>query len=222
MSYWETYNKKLQILSKEMKLYNSLHKFNYIEQNFYNHIRDLTALIIAIEAINKKINILDFGSNITAWSNLQNKLENNNINVTIYDPFANKNKTSDRILGTYITIINNLEYINNSKFDLTIFGSVSQYIPNFFEEIDQFKNIFSPLILFTHTPLSVSKEFKSKQNTDFKGIQIIRSFEKLRARMEKKNYKLIFKSTLPKEAASVEDKYLSQIIYANILFKINE
>ena len=53
---------------------------------------------------------------------------------------------------------------------ITLFGSSSQYINNFYEQTLTNKSILANKILFTHTPLSISSEFISKQFTGFNRI----------------------------------------------------
>ena len=71
---------------------NTTESRGFIENNFYNHIRDLTALSISMIQLNSKtspanIKILDYGSNITPWANVQRKIDIDSIDVTIFDPY---------------------------------------------------------------------------------------------------------------------------------------
>jgi hypothetical protein len=102
---------------------------------------------------------------------------------------------------------------------MTIFGSCSQYIQDFYKDIENNNFIFSETVLFTHTPLSLVDDFIAKQNNSFNGTQYIRSFESLKKWMLSQGYHLLFKSTLPPQAAAVDKKYYKNIVYANLLFK---
>ena len=115
-------------------------------------------------------------------------------------------------------LINNFEV---EDFDLVIYGSSSQYIKNFLEDILNKRIYSSKYVLFTHTPLSLKESFISNQYTGFKGMQYIRSFNKLRSKMEFDGYDLIFKSILPSEMASVDKDKEMNTIYANLLFERN-
>ena len=60
MNKWEKYNKRSSFL-KLAQEHNDLNNFNYLENDSYNHIRDLMAMVIALisKKDNKKIEILD-------------------------------------------------------------------------------------------------------------------------------------------------------------------
>ena len=77
--YWKKYNEKLEKLSASMVEHNNESEFNFVENNFYNHIRDLSALSVAMIQSSKESNtslkILDYGSNITSWTNLRRKID---------------------------------------------------------------------------------------------------------------------------------------------------
>ena len=91
MNYWQEYNKNLESLFNEILSHNKSNTFNFLENNHYNHIRDLLALSIALNRKNDsdKYKILDYGSNIIPWTNLNNKIETSCLSVKIYDPFSN-------------------------------------------------------------------------------------------------------------------------------------
>lgn len=219
--YWKKYNEKLEKLSASMVEYNNKSEFNFVENNFYNHIRDLSALSIAMIQSSKEWNtslkILDYGSNITSWTNLKRKIDTKLIDVTIYDPF--KNSESKKIdVGFGVNIYNNLDDLNTDIFDLTIFGSCMQYDKNILSKLDSIKHHFGKHILVTHTPLSLGDTFVSKQFSDYTGDQIVHSFNDVLKGFEDLGYRLIFKSTLPQEGARVETKNLSKTVYANLLF----
>ena len=66
------------------------HKISYIEKGIYNHIRDifcLSLMFVKMLSKNKKIRILDYGSNALAYANIVNKVNCKNISFKIFDPF---------------------------------------------------------------------------------------------------------------------------------------
>ena len=87
MEYWKKYNKKLNDFAILMHEHNQENEFNFIENNFYNHIRDLVALSISMLQLNSKtpVKILDYGSNATAWANIYRKINTDSIEVTVFD-----------------------------------------------------------------------------------------------------------------------------------------
>lgn len=221
MNYWQEYNKNLEYLFKEILSHNKSNTFNFLENNHYNHIRDLLALSIALNRKNDsdKYKILDYGSNIIPWTNLNNKIETSCLSVKIYDPFSNPIPFKKDQLGFDVEIINKIQITSQLKFDMTIFGSSSQYIKSFYEEIESNKFALGKTVLFTHTPLSLIQDFETSQNNSFQGKQYVRSFQKLNDWMQSKGYILFFKSTLPPSSAMVEKIHEKNTVYANLLFK---
>jgi hypothetical protein len=222
MEYWKKYNEKLNEFTTLMVQHNHENEFNFIENNFYNHIRDLTALSISMIQLNSKtspanIKILDYGSNITPWANVQRKIDIDSIDVTIFDPYYDS-QSINVDLGFSLNIVNQKEDFMTEHFDLTIFGSCAQYDENFLTNLNSKNLNLSDFILFTHTPLSLEKPFVSKQFSDYTGSQTIHSFKDVSKVFKELGYNLIFKSTLPPESASVEDKYINKTLYANLLF----
>ena len=215
LNYWSRYNKELLDLNDKITKYNEINNFNYVEDSFYNHIRDLLALTILKLRQNNTIKILDYGSNILTWSNLKNKINLDDVEISVFDPF---HFTEYEQINNNIEIFSNLDFINKKNFDLSIFGSSSQYIEDLYKIFKSKKEILSKNVLFTHTPFSLSESFESFQFTGYKGRQFVRSIEQLMLFMKKENYELVFKSVIDKSFASVEKKYLEQTIYANILF----
>ena len=219
-NYWKKYNENLMNLSNEISLHNKNNIFNYLENNHYNHIRDIVALsIVNKHNIDEKTRILDYGSNFITWSNMSNKIDLRKINLTIFDPFSSEDYSKNLNNDFKFKIVNKLDPLETSKFDLTIFGSSSQYIEKFCEKVLNKKYILGERILFTHTPFSLEKEYISNQYSGFKGKQIIRSFFELEKLFFKKGYSIIFKSILPSDSAKVDKKLSNKIYYANILFE---
>ena len=91
--YWKEYNSNLEALSKSLLKHNKGGSFNYVEDSFYNHVRDIVAIEIAnlITLVEEKVRVIDYGSNLISWSNIQNKIDTKRLHVDIYDPFAKKN-----------------------------------------------------------------------------------------------------------------------------------
>ena len=77
--------------------------------------------------------ILDYGSNIMAWANIQNKINLEKISVTLYDPFADQDYSKNIDFGFHLKIENNKNKLNSNDFDLIIFCSSTHYIKNFYE-----------------------------------------------------------------------------------------
>ena len=218
-NFWKKYNKNLSILSKKITEHNNNNEFNYIEVHPYNHLRDLQSLIISFLSIGKgKIKILDYGSNQVGWSNIINKIDTSKLDISIYDPYdSNEDISLNPDLD--IKIYSKLDDLKDLKFDITFLGSVTQYINNLFQEINENKFMLSDFVYFSHTPLSLKSTFESYGYKDFKGSQIIRSYSELINYMEENNYELIFKSNIGAKLADVEIKYEEISVYANLLFK---
>lgn len=223
MEYWKKYNEKLNEFTALMVQHNHENEFNFIENNFYNHIRDLIALSISMIQLNSKtsthVKILDYGSNLTTWSNIRRKIDTDSIDVTVFDPTVYDLQLTNRDLGFRLNIVSQEEYLMTEQFDLTIFGSSIQYDKNFLTGLNSRNLHLGDYVLFTHTPLSLEKPFVSKQFSDYTGTQTIHSFGDVSKVFKKLGYTLIFKSTLPPEGASVEDKYINKTVLANLLFK---
>lgn len=216
MNYWSNYNKALINLNNKIIIHNQNNEFNFVEDSFYNHIHDILALVILKASKNGSLRILDYGSNILPWANLKNKINIDKLKVFIYDPFCSNNKYEKNIDD--IQIYSSLESILSRNYDLSIFGSSTQYIENLFELLESNKNLLSKYILFTHTPLSIKQNFESLQFTGYKGKQHVRSIDELFTFFEIKGYKISFKSVIDNKFASVERKYLDRTLYTNILF----
>lgn len=223
MNSWRIYNKKLFEFTDQVLDFNRNNNFNYSESGIYNHIRDLLAIVITSFDIHKKVKILDYGSNTSPWSNLKNKIFTKNLDITIFDPFAESDYSKQFDFGFNVNVINNLNFIQGTAYDLIIFGSSSQYIPNFLEFLTQSDYFQSEKILFTNTAFSKKESFVAEQKNSFKGKQFIRSYDLLRKNLARNDYIEIFKSTLPKDAAiEYPESNSSEVIILNILFtKLN-
>ena len=221
MKSWYEYNNKLIRNSIELIKENKNSNFNSEEQRCYSHIRDLVAITIANIEKNK-IKILDYGSNIMPWSNIQNKIDLKKITVTIFDPFTDIDYAKNIDFGFPINVTNNIKDFNINDFDIILFGSSSQYIADFYEKIVS-NTIRLPIrVFFLDTPFSLSKNFtlqqKDQSQREYKVF--IRSYSRLISIMEEKGYKLIFKSSLPWETQEFINKNLfSKVKMLNLFFK---
>mgnify|MGYP006104851283 FL=1 len=222
MEYWKKYNEKLNKFSALMAKHNNENEFNFIEENFYNHIRDLIALSISMIQLKSEklhhLKILDYGSNLITWSNIRRKIDTNSIDVKVFDPTFSDFQSTKIDMGFRLNIVSKEEDFMTEQFDLTIFGSTIQYNENFLTELDSRNHHLGDHVLFTHTPLSLEKPFVANQFSDYTGKQNIHSFGDVSKVFKKMGYDLIFKSTLPPELASVEDRYHDKTVYANLLF----
>ena len=199
-NYWSKYNKDLLDLNNKILKHNNKYNFNYVEDSFYNHVRDILSLVILKLDNGYPLKILDYGSNILTWTNLKNKISLANLEISIYDPFNTKEYEK---VDKNIEIFSNSELIKKSYFNLTLFGSSSQYIDNFYDLLKDHREILSKNILFTHTPFSIKEDFKSFQFTGYKGTQNVRSVKTLEEFFLRRKYQLIFKSVIDNNYASV-------------------
>lgn len=198
---WQKYNKNNVLLSKKLEKYNNIFKLNYSENSYYNHTRDLFSLTLLKK---RKIKVLDFGSNIAALANLKNKIDLKNTIFYIYDPFAyNKKHTVNVIKNVKIYIYNDLLLLNKIKFDVVHFGSSLQYLIDYTKSIKLINFSKQCKILITATPISFKKKYASKQKNHLNLIQYIHSFTTLNNFLKIYNFKLIFKSVLDINYASV-------------------
>ena len=111
-----------------------------------------------------------------------------------------------------------VDSIQSNEYDISLFGSVLQYIDDFYEIFLNNPVLRSRKIIFTHTPLSMSEEIVSKQFSDFKGNQKIYSYKDILEIMSEFGFHCIFRSTLDPKYAMPEKKFLKRIIYGNLIF----
>ena len=219
--FWKKYNEKLIAFEKEVLDFNNRNEFNFIEDSFYPHVRDLSALVIANLANSSKdscLKVLDYGSNTLSIANLKNKIPTEEIKYVIYDPFnSNYSKNRDLDFIDYYVVSDHKE-LERQYFDLTIFGSSIQYIPEVFDVFVKSYITNSSQILFTHTPLCIEEELILKQHSSFTGDQKLYSYNELKDFFQEKDFDLIFKSTLPPKFSAVSTKYLDKVVYINLLF----
>ena len=187
---WSNYNNDSKLFNALDK-FNKKNKFNYVEKGLYNHIRDVFCISLILTKIKKKnkiIKILDYGSNKLVYSNIRNKINLKKINFSIYDPFVEKIKK----IKSNINIFNEKKFLMK-KWDMVNFGSSIQYIEKLsvLNEINFFN---CKVVLITHTPISLSKKYYSKQKNHKNLKQNIHSFNEVVQFFKKKKFKLVFKS----------------------------
>ena len=196
---WTNYNNNISLFKKLSK-FNKKNKFNYIENGFYNHVRDIFCLSLILTKIKKskeKIKVLDYGSNRLSYSNLTNKLNIRKFKFFVYDPFCKKNS---KFSNPNISFFNREDGLKK-KWDMVNFGSSIQYL----NKLDVLKKINfynTKVILITHTPFSLSKKYLSAQKNNKNLFQNIHSLNEILNFFKRKKFKLVFKSRN-------EDKYIS-------------
>ena len=106
-NYWSKYNKDLLNLNNKILKHNNKYNFNYVEDSFYNHVRDILSLVILKLDNEYPLKILDYGSNILTWTNLKNKISLANLEISIYDPFNIKEyEKVDKNIASSISLLN--------------------------------------------------------------------------------------------------------------------
>tara|TARA_B100000579_G_scaffold423657_1_gene427045 strand:+ start:316 stop:972 length:657 start_codon:yes stop_codon:yes gene_type:complete len=211
---WEKYNIKNMKLAKRFISLNKKNKFNFIEKGLYNHVRDILCLSLLINK-KKKLNVLDYGSNILSLININKKIDINLFNFFIYDPFLKEKKNIKHPFK--ISILNKKKDLQKKHFDVVNFGSSIQYIKNLkdIEETINFLKVSS--VVITHTPLTLKKEFISKQTNHKQLSQKIYNYYNIINFFKKKKFKLIFKSrNKNKYVASLKNK--SSTFSLNLVF----
>lgn len=218
LDHWEKYQHKIKKWSLKMTKYNKINNFNFLESEPYNHVRDILCLSLTkIELKDKKINILDYGSNILTLSNLENKIKLRKMYFTIYDPYYKKSSFSQKhVRKVKFMITNNINKIIKKKYDFINFGSSIQYEPNILRKISKLKLDAARFILISHTPLSLSKKYSSPQNY-VNTIQYIHSYNSIIKYFKKKKFLLIFKSRMNDKFIACKNKK-NPTHYLNLLF----
>jgi len=213
---WKKYNENNYLISNKLERHNNTSKINFNEKSYYNHTRDLFALNLIS---NRNINVLDFGSNIAALSNLKNKINLKKIQFYIYDPFSSSNLCNITSLKNLKVITcNDLNKLFKIKFNLVNFGSSLQYIDKYNQLIQKINFSKNCSILFTATPLCLNKNYRISQNNHLNLIQNIHNFSKLNLFLKKLGFNLIFKSALNFKFASIV-KPKKNTFFLNLLFK---
>tara|TARA_B100000242_G_C43016808_1_gene472868 strand:- start:592 stop:1269 length:678 start_codon:yes stop_codon:yes gene_type:complete len=194
-NYWKTYNQEKKSLLKKIVEFNNKNKFNFVEYENYNHIRDILSLILATINIKAgKCNILDYGSNLLTISNLNNKIDTTKFKFFIFDPFLSKKNKNQNLKKINYKISNEKKMIFKKNYTLINFGSSIQYQQDFFENFEKLNLSKTKFIIFTSTPFSLSKTYISKQSNQKYLFQKVYSYNRLVSKLKSKNFKLIFKS----------------------------
>ncbi len=202
-NYWKIYNQEKKKLLKKVINFNNKDKFNFLEKENYNHIRDILSLTLSnLKFTKNKVKILDYGSNLLTISNLSNKINTSRFSFIIFDPFSKNNHKKFKFKNINYKLENQFNKIINDQFTLINFGSSIQYQHDFFLSFDRLNLNKTKFLVFTSTPISLSKTYLSKQSNHTNLIQKIYSFEYLIKKLKSKRFNLIFKSRN-------EDRYIA-------------
>mgnify|MGYP001340151982 CR=1 FL=1 len=208
---WSEYNKTNAKLSSKLIRFNDLNEVNFIEDGLYNHIRDIFCLTILYnKKINRKTKILDYGSNLLALSNIKSKINTKLFDFSIYDPFYSKNYQSIKT-PFKINFVTNKKKLKFKKFDIVNFGSSLQYIENINSLNDDINFKFIDTVLITHTPISLNKEYKTKQKNHKSLIQNIHTLDSIKKYFMKIGFNLVFKSRNNEKYIACEKKQKESI-----------
>ena len=218
--FWKRFNEtKVEKLSKRLVSYNKKNNINAIEDNHYNHIRDIYLTLIATESSNKKINVLDYGSNIITISNIQSKINCKKVRFDIYDPnYEKKIYNHAHIRYAIFNITNDFRKILKKKYNILNFGSSIQYEFNILNKLMNFNFKKTKYIIISHSPLSLSMKYSSKQKGKNNLIQHVHSLKQIINFFKSRKFNMIFKSRN-------DDKYIAckRIKYKtyslNLIFK---
>jgi hypothetical protein len=215
---WSKYNKQNSKLSTKIIKFNNLQKINFVEVGLYNHIRDIFCLTILFnQKKNGRTKILDYGSNLLALSNIISKIDVKLFDFSIYDPFYFKEYKN--IQKTFkIKFFTENKKLKFKNFDIINFGSSLQYLENIelLNDTINFKSVKT--ILITHTPITLSKEYKSRQKNHKSLIQNVHSLNNIEKYFNKIDFKLVFKSRNNNKYIACEKK-LKKTYSLNLVFK---
>jgi hypothetical protein len=212
---WNQYNNNKKLIQNLID-FNKKKTVNAVEKGLYNQIRDIfcLSLILSLKSSKKnKINVLDFGSNHLAYSNIVNKIDCKKFSFNVYDPFYNKEKF---LIPFKISFFNDLTLLKKNRWDMVNFGSSIQYL----ESLDVLENINltnTKVVSITHTPITLKKSYSGMQ-TNHKNInQKIYSLKEINKFFLKKNFKLIFKSRNDEKLSAGKNKkdtYLLNLVFS--------
>tara|TARA_B110000027_G_scaffold125763_1_gene143455 strand:+ start:151 stop:807 length:657 start_codon:yes stop_codon:yes gene_type:complete len=212
---WNQYNNNKKLIQNLID-FNKKKTVNAVEKGLYNQIRDIfcLSLILSLKISKKnKINVLDFGSNHLAYSNIVNKIDCKKFSFSVYDPFYNKEKFS---IPFKISFFNNLALLKKKRWDMVNFGSSIQYL----ESLDVLENINltnTKVVSITHTPINLKKSYFEMQ-TNHKNLKHkVYSLKEIKKIFLKKNFKLIFKSRNDENlfvAKNKKDTYLLNLVFS--------
>ena len=213
---WKIYNKKKNKLAIKFEKYNTKNIFNFIENSYYNHTRDLFSLFL-LSSKHDKPKILDYGSNVALLSNLKNKIDTKKYQFFIYDPYKLEEKIKVNFRKINYQIYNNIDLLTK-EVDLVHFGSSLQYLNDYNKVFDEIKFKKKSKILITATPFTLGKEYSSIQKNHKNLTQKINNFEKLVIDFKKRKFNLVFKSSMNLKMASVKN-LKKKTFFLNIIFE---
>ena len=212
---WIKYNLNIQKLINQNIAFNKKFMFNAVDNSYYTQTRDIFALVANTS---KVINILDFGSNLSLISNLNNKIDTKAKKFFVYDPFYSL-KDDVKIKNINYKIFSNLTDIIKIKFDLIHFGSCIQYIKNFDSYLKILKLNNKSKILFTATPFNLYTKYKTKQINQKNLFQIVHNYHDLCKLLKLKKFDIIFKSSMNIKLAKLKT-VKPNTYFLNILFQM--
>jgi len=212
---WKKYNLNIQKLINQNIAFNNKFMFNAEDNSYYTQTRDIFALVANTS---KVINILDFGSNLSLISNLNNKIDTKAKKFFVYDPFYSL-KDNVKIKNINYKIFSNLTEIIKIKFDLIHFGSCIQYIQNFDSYLKILKLNNKSKILFTATPFNLYTKYKTKQINQKNLFQTVHNYHDLCKLLKLKKFDIIFKSSMNIKLAKLKT-VKPNTYFLNILFQM--
>jgi len=212
---WKKYNLNIQKLINQNIAFNNKFMFNAEDNSYYTQTRDIFALVANTS---KVINILDFGSNLSLISNLNNKIDTKAKKFFVYDPFYSL-KDDVKIKNINYKIFSNLTEIIKIKFDLIHFGSCIQYIQNFDSYLKILKLNNKSKILFTATPFNLYTKYKTKQINQKNLFQTVHNYHDLCKLLKLKKFDIIFKSSMNIKLAKLKT-VKPNTYFLNILFQM--
>jgi len=212
---WKIYNDNIQKLINQNINFNNSAKFNAVDNSYYSQTRDIFALVANTS---KVINILDFGSNLSLISNLNNKIDTKAKKFIVYDPFYSL-KDDIKIKNINYKIFSNFTDIIKIKFDLIHFGSCIQYIENIENYIKLLTLNKKSKILFTATPFNLFTKYKTKQTNHKNLFQTVHNYKDLYKLLKSKKFDIIFKSSMNIKLAKLKI-VKPNTYFLNILFQM--
>jgi|TARA_B110000037_G_scaffold177967_1_gene203494 hypothetical protein len=212
---WNQYNNNKRLILNLID-FNKKKTVNAVEKGLYNQIRDIfcLSLILSLKSSKKnKINVLDFGSNHLAYSNIVNKIDCKKFSFNVYDPFYDKEKFS---IPFKISFFNDFTVLKKNRWDMVNFGSSIQYLESL-EVLENINLINTKVVSITHTPISLKKSYSAMQTNHKNLSQKIYSLKEIKKFFLKKNFKLIFKSRIDENLSAAKNKkdtYLLNLVFS--------
>lgn len=211
---WEDYNKSISKICAYNIKFNNKFKINSVEKSYYPHTRDLFALSLSDYKIKK---VLDYGSNISALSNLNNKINTNKKKFFVFDPFCKK-KLSTKIKSINYKVITEIKELQKEEINFVHFGSCLQYIENFKINLKNINFDHCLKILITATPITFGNKYKAKQTNHINLIQNVHNYKQIISFFKRYGFKVIFKSSMDINLSKLE-KLNKNTYFLNILME---